>query len=222
MAWFTTKDGRHVNTEWFTKDKQIQQNAEEAFKLNKQFNIDYDSWQKKEDTRDDHYDEEHPYSVRESDETRYIMDKDIRKISKKKALDDIEQYKMDDDTYGFGQGDESIWVIYDDGRYFELTDGEPHKRWSKQGIRGISISTGDYEIAWGEEYYPKDREWRPIRTHEFDEDSNEIEGFANSYSGYKATGKYKVRLQEVMFLNEQRKRWEKKYKTLAMSTVKKI
>ena len=34
MGWFTTKDGRHINTDWFTKDRQINANAEEAARLN--------------------------------------------------------------------------------------------------------------------------------------------------------------------------------------------
>ena len=34
MAWITTKDGKHINTDWFDKDKQIAQNKAEADKLN--------------------------------------------------------------------------------------------------------------------------------------------------------------------------------------------
>lgn len=30
MAWITTKDGKHINTDWFEKDKQIAQNKAEA------------------------------------------------------------------------------------------------------------------------------------------------------------------------------------------------
>jgi hypothetical protein len=35
MAWITTKDGRHLNTDWFDKDRQIKQNQQQAEKLNK-------------------------------------------------------------------------------------------------------------------------------------------------------------------------------------------
>lgn len=34
MPWVTTKDGRHVDTDWFDKEKQIKQNEKEADKLN--------------------------------------------------------------------------------------------------------------------------------------------------------------------------------------------
>lgn len=35
MPWITTKDGRHLNTDWFDKDRQIALNKKEAEKLNK-------------------------------------------------------------------------------------------------------------------------------------------------------------------------------------------
>lgn len=34
MAWFTTKKGKHINTEWFLKEEQIKQNKEIADRLN--------------------------------------------------------------------------------------------------------------------------------------------------------------------------------------------
>jgi len=34
MAWFTTKQGKHVNTDWFDKDRQIQQSKQQADALN--------------------------------------------------------------------------------------------------------------------------------------------------------------------------------------------
>jgi hypothetical protein len=35
MAWITTKDGKHINTDWFDKDKQIADNKKEADDRNK-------------------------------------------------------------------------------------------------------------------------------------------------------------------------------------------
>ena len=35
MAWITTKEGHHINTEWFEKDRQIAQNKKEADERNK-------------------------------------------------------------------------------------------------------------------------------------------------------------------------------------------
>lgn len=223
MAWLTTKDGRRVNTDWFDDDEkkkyaQLENNAEQAFALNQRMNIPYDQWKHEEDKHTARGTEK-PYDVYERDETRYIHEKDIRKVTKKSTMEEVEVWRNDDGTYG--TGDESIYIFYDNGKFVDLTDGEVHERWSKQGVRGISISTGDYQQVWGEEYYPKTKEWKPIQTDEFDEDSNPIDGYSNSYSGYKATGVYNVRQQETIFLND-RNRWEKKYTTLKMSTVHRI
>lgn len=38
MAWFTTKDGRHINTDWLDKDRQIAENKKQADKMNGKLN----------------------------------------------------------------------------------------------------------------------------------------------------------------------------------------
>lgn len=48
MSWITTKDGRHVNTDWFEKDKQIASNTKEANERNAEANIDLSSLDYKE------------------------------------------------------------------------------------------------------------------------------------------------------------------------------
>ena len=35
MAWITTESGKHINTEWFDKDRQIEANKKQADELNK-------------------------------------------------------------------------------------------------------------------------------------------------------------------------------------------
>lgn len=157
-------------------------------------------------------------------EDKYFYDRepDIRKITKSKALDELDAWKNDDGTYGAGDGDESIYVIYDDGRYFNLTDGEPHKRWSKQGIKGISISTADYEIAWGEEYDRRNREWTPIRTHEFDANGNVIEGYANSLSSSKISAEWIERIKTTHVWDEKLKRNRTVREVLRKSTKKQV
>ena len=219
MPWFTTKDGRHVNTDWFTKDKQIQQNAEQAFMLNKQMNIPYDDWKHEDDKRITS--EDGRVYGREFDNNIYIQDKDIRKVTKADTLRTLEEWKMDDDTYGTGTGDESIHIYYDDGSILELTDGEPHKRWKKQGIKGITISTADYEQVWGHYYDRKAQEWKLHETHEMDENLNDVPGYSNSYSGYKVTGAYKTRVEETNIYDPDKKRWITQRRNLRMSTVKK-
>lgn len=226
MAWITTKDGRRVNTEWFTDEErvkyaQIEANQQIANVLNGRFNVPYDQWNKQEERREEHYDAPTPYTVREYDESHWVKAPDVRKVTRKNAIDEAEGWKNDDGTYG--TGDESIHVIYDDGSYVELTDGETHRGWKQKNIRGISISTGDYETVWGEEYNSRTREWTPLETHEFDEDANLIPGYTNSYSGWKAIGEYKSRKREIRTYHENRRpgnRWVVEQETLGMSTVK--
>ena len=226
MAWITTKDGRRVNTEWFEEDErkkyaQIEAAQETARHLKAAYDVPYEEWQKKPEVSEEHYDADVPYSVYEKDSTQWVQAKDIRPVSKKNTIDDVESWKNDDGTYG--TGDESIHVIYDDGSVVELTDGDTHRGWKTKGvIRGISISTGDYQQVWGEEYYPRSREWRPLTTTEWDEDDNPVEGYANSYSGVKAVGTYYTRKRQTLTLNKERNKWESKYETIGMSRVKRL
>lgn len=224
MAWITTKDGRHVNTEWFDDEErrkyaQIEFNQDAANYLNSRYNIPYKDWKHQEDRKDDHYDASTPYSIYEHDEKHYVREKDIRKVGKKDTIEEVEAWKNDDGTYGTGNGDESIYVIYDDGSYEELTDGETHRGWKSKNIKGISISTGDYMQVWGEEYNSKTKEWTPLETYEFDDNANPIQGYSNSYSGGKFTGEYNARIRRTTTFNKERNRWDTKYETTAMSTV---
>ena len=40
MSWVTTKDGRQVNTDWFDKDRQIEENKKQADDRNDRFKRD--------------------------------------------------------------------------------------------------------------------------------------------------------------------------------------
>lgn len=127
-----------------------------------------------------------------------------RTITKKEALNDLEGWKNDDGTYG--TGDEAIYIAYNDGRFLNLTDGDEHKRWSKQGIAGISISTGDYEMVWGGELNKRTGQIESYTTYEFDSNANPIAGYKNSYSGYRTTAEWYERVKEVYGFDEKRGR----------------
>ncbi len=126
-----------------------------------------------------------------------------RKATKADALRYADEWKNDDGTYG--TGDEAIYIAYEDGKFLNLTDGDPHKRWSKQGISGISISTGDDEMVWGGEWVRrpyKQPEFQPYTTHEFDDDGNEIEGYQNSHSYYRTKNVWLERVKTTYTRNE--------------------
>lgn len=124
------------------------------------------------------------------DQIRFDYEPDIRKITKKDAMDDIEAWKNDDGTYG--TGDEAIYVFYEKGMV-NVTELEEGQKFKKSGIIGISISTGDYEIVWGNERNSRTGKLEPITTWT---ESGEG-GKSNVYSGYKAVSEYRVRVRET-------------------------
>lgn len=153
------------------------------------------------------------------DDTRYIYEPDIRPITKKEILSDIDGWRNDDGTYG--DQDTAIYLAYKDGSFVNVNDLDG-KAYKKSGIVGASISTADYESAWGGEVNKKTGNIDPWTVHNFDDDGNEVEGKANSYSGHKATGKYIVRTKTT-YNNPNPRRdgtYITKYETLRKSTVK--
>lgn len=144
-------------------------------------------------------------------------------INKKQALSAIEEWKMDDGTYG--TGDEAIYVAYANGDFLELTDGEPHKRWSKKDIVGISVSTADYQIVWGGERNNNRNSANfgkiiPYTTTEWDSNDNAVEGYSNSYSGYRTSAVWKVRVKTSFVYNKQKDRYDTVRKVIRQSTKK--
>lgn len=211
------------------KEQQIAKYQQQAEVLNNpDMAIPYDQWtpdprgqwEARNQSKEEHYDAEDPYVTYEYDETRYVKAPDVRKTTKKSTLAEVEAWKDDEGYYGDSSGDQSILIFYEDGRMLDLTDGEKHKKWSKQGIIGISVNTADYEQVWGYELHKG--ELVPLETHEFDEHDNLVPGYTNSYSGEQITGKYKVRVRETTYLDKKWGRWRTKYDTLKKSTVKSI
>lgn len=149
------------------------------------------------------------------DEYVYTSEPDIRPVTKKDVLSDIDGWRNDDGTYG--DNDTSISLAYKDGTFVDV-DNLDGKAYKKTGIVGASISTGDYEMVWGGEVNKKTGKIEPWQT--WSEDGKS--GATNSYSGWKTTGQYKVR-RKVTFNNPNGKGgYKTKYETLRKSTVKPV
>lgn len=152
--------------------------------------IDYDKWGKMVD--ETLRDKDGTVIGRIWDEYQYDKVEDIKPITKKEILDDIDAYRNDDGKYGWGDGDVAIYVAYDDGKFVNVTELEG-KAYKKKGIIGASISTPDYESVWGGEINKKTGKKEMWQT--WSEDGNS--GHQNSYSGYKTVSQRIVRRKRV-------------------------
>ena len=89
------------------------------------------------------------------------------------------------------------------------------KAYSRRGIVGVHIATADYEMVWGGE--------RNRRTGKIDEyetwTADGSKGHTNSYSGYKAVGKQRVRTISYARKAVGEKGYGNRYKTIKKSTV---
>lgn len=123
----------------------------------------------------------------------------IQKVTKSELLGDIDAWKQEDGTYGSGDGDEAFYIIYEDGKTLDLTDGLPHKRWSKQGIIGVYYSDSDTSAVWGDDWITNTngygRERTPLTVEEHDKNFDPTgKLFTNSRQGYK---QLKVRWKRI-------------------------
>lgn len=148
----------------------------------------------------------------------YDMARDFQPTTRKGLLADIEAFRNDDGTYG--DDDIAIFIAYEDGsswsNQFSNTASKPFK---KRGIIGLSLSTPDYEEVWGEDWtggrWAHERKRVPMRTAE-DPETGEP-GRANSYAGYKAVSKYRVRTRITVEPNG-RGGYRQKRETIRRST----
>lgn len=123
-----------------------------------------------------------------NDEVRADMEEDIRPTTKKEVLRFIDDWRDDDGTWS--DDDMRGYISYKDGSFVDVSDLNG-KNYKKQGIVGAYISTPDYEAAWGEEYNSGKRKFEPLQTWSEDGES----GRSNTYSGYKSTSMYRVRVK---------------------------
>lgn len=122
------------------------------------------------------------------DDREYDQVPDIRKTTKKQTLEEVDAWRSEDGTYG--NEDVTIYIQYDDGNMVDLDDLDG-KSYKKSGIIGVSISTPDYEMVWGDEMHKGQR--IPMKTWSEDGES----GLSNVYSGYKSTKMRKVRKKRM-------------------------
>lgn len=149
------------------------------------------------------------------DDTVYNMERDYHTTTKKELLADIEAWRMDDGSYG--DDDTHIYIAYEDGSTWSSTDDHGGKPFKKRGIIGMSLSTGDYEEVWGEDWVGRGWERRrtPMKTSE-DPETGEP-GRSNTYAGYKPVSKYKIRTR-VTYEPDARGRMRPKRERLRQST----
>ena len=148
------------------------------------------------------------------DETIYNYEPDIRPITKKEILKELDAYKNDDGTYG--NEDYYLYIAYEDGTNW---DSQSDKKPKKKGAIGVSISTPDEQIVWGEDWVGsgRDRHTTPMTTSATDD----VPELTNSRYGYKAVSVYKQRVKTTYDnWDEKRQRYVVKRETLRKSTTK--
>lgn len=155
------------------------------------------------------------------DELRSITVPEERPVTKAEVMKDIQDWKNDDGSYG--DEDVHIFVAYDDGTFFTndwsgSRGGNIYRdKLKKTGVIGASISTGDYEMVWGGDK-GKNGEIRKWETWSSDGES----GKSNTYSGYKTTGMYRVRVKRTYNERFPNGRIHPKIEIIRKSKVKKV
>lgn len=184
-------------------------------------NVDYDKWGKVLDGADakEVHDKDGNVVGYIRDERRFVYEPDERPVTKKEVLDEISGWRNDDGSYGID--DVHIFVAYDDGTFFDSgSSGKRYReKFKKTGIIGASVSTGDYEMVWGGE---KGKNGELIKWETWTAPDSGEKGKSNSYSGYKAVGKYYVRVKTTYNNLAPDGTYRTKKQTIRKSKVKRI
>lgn len=153
-----------------------------------------------------------------NDENYYVYDNDVQTITKKRILSDIDDWRMDDGTYG--DEDTSILIAYKDGTVVDANDLNG-KAYKKSGIIGASLSTADFEEVWGGSINRRTGKMDTWTTSVWDDNGDIISEVSNSYNGYKAVGTYKMRTRTTYNNPNGRGGYKTKHEIIRRSTVKK-
>ena len=155
------------------------------------------------------------------DRTVYDYEEDIRPVTKKEALAEIDVWRNDEygrEQYGsYGDEDVSIIVAYKDGKVISDDELENGKAFKKAGIVGVSISTPDYQMVWGGEV-GRDGKLLTWETSENEEGKT----YTNSYAGYKPVSLYKVRYKIIHNNQRPNGTYYTTYERVRQSTKKKV
>lgn len=163
-------------------------------------NVDWDRWGKTLDGADMQwvYDKDGNVIGDVRDEIRFTSVEEEHPVTRAEVMREISGWKNDDGTYG--DEDTKIFIAYEDGTFFdsEIAGGKGgyREKLTNRNVIGASISTPDYEMVWGGEYKWKGgkKELVPWTTHSLDENGNDT-GKSNTYSGWRTTGMYRVRVK---------------------------
>ena len=164
-----------------------------------QMNVPYDEWGVRVDSEPIYEDREDGRWVIGSinDVQEVEWEPYVENVTKKDLLGDIEAWKNDDGTYG--TGDEAFYITYENGNTLDLTDGQPHKRWSKQGIIGVFYSDSDTSAVWGDDWvgsgYGRTRVQQTVEEHDKNFDPTG-RMHTNARVGYKQTKRRWKRVEE--------------------------
>ena len=163
-------------------------------------NVDWDKWGNTLDGGDFQfiYDKDGNIIGDIRDELRYTSVEEERPVTRAEVMRDISGWQNDDGSYG--DEDTKIFIAYEDGTFYDsdnpVKKGDYRDKLKKTGVIGASISTPDYEMVWGGEYKWKNgqKQLIPWTTHSMDENGNDT-GKSNTYSGWRTTGMYRVRVK---------------------------
>lgn len=175
-------------------------------------NVPYDSWGK-EISMQEIRDKNGNVIGHIEDSNVFVQEPEVRPVTKREVLQDIDNWRMDDGSYG--DEDTKIYLAYDNGDVIDASDlgGAKYK---KKGLIGASISTADYEMVWGDEIHRGQRV--PIQTWSESGES----GRSNVYSGYKATGVYRIRTKTTYNNTNGRGGYRVKREIIRKSSVKSL
>ena len=144
------------------------------------------------------------------DVRRWNYEQDPMPITKKDALSEIKNWEdKTADGWQYGDDDVHIYVTYENGD--TMADDELNgKRFKRTGIMGISVSTPDYSLVWGEEWRGSGRNRERVPMTGFYEDPDNGPFYTNTMLGYRNTETWLERVR-TEYVPVTRKRYGDEY-----------
>ena len=174
------------------KDWRKYYNARKA-KKSDEMNVPYDQWGR--EISIESVTDENGRTAYIEDVQRWNYEHDPTPITKKDALSEIRNWEeKTDDGWQYSDDDVHIYVAYENGD--TLGDDELNgKRFKRSGIIGISVSTPDYSLVWGEDWKGSGRNRERTPMTGFYEDPDEGPFYTNTMLDYKVTEIWRERIK---------------------------
>ena len=156
-------------------------------------NIPYDKWGK--EIGIESFTDENGITGYIEDVQRWNYEEDPTPITKRDAINEIRNWEdKGADGWEYGDDDIGIVVAYENGDVLGKDDLNG-KRFKRTGIIGISVSTPDYSMVWGEDWrgVGRSRERTPMTG--FYEDPDNGPFYTNTMLGYKVTEVWRERVR---------------------------